>query len=44
MYKKEEKAMSFGMFLTILGAATLARGIMQVIELVDKPGGKERRR
>lgn len=36
--------MSFGMMLTILGAATLAHGIMQVIELVDKPGGEERRR
>ena len=27
----------FGMCMTILGAATLARGIMGVIEWLDKP-------
>ncbi len=29
--------MSFGLFLTIVGAGTLACGIMKVIDLLDDP-------
>ena len=29
--------MSFGLFLTIVGAGTLACGIMKVVELLDNP-------
>ena len=29
--------MSFGLFLTIVGAGTLACGIMTVVELLDNP-------
>ena len=31
------QAMSFGLFLTIVGAGTLACGIMKVVELLDDP-------
>jgi hypothetical protein len=34
--------MDFGMALTILGAAALARGIMRVIVMLDEPEGRRR--